>query len=375
MQTDSSAPATMSVENAEIPTSDLPPSAEPRCSRFTIATGEDPVGTASGYRRYLLIEVPTPWRSDVWQSKYVPSGVIAARKRAVSLGKELRFLAVVPEPKYARPGFTRVLDFRRPENAFARFQRDEFLVLHEAVGDLVNALVGDSAADLEPFAVYRDGNSDVRDLLVCSHGSHDACCGTFGFRLYRTLQPYSDDPAGNLRIWRVSHIGGHRFAPTVIDFPEARYWAHLDAETAELLIRRDRPVERLRSHYRGWGGLGPFEQIVEREIFIREGWAWKDFLKTGQVLEAASELDFDPEALIDPVFAEQPVRRVTVRIAYRSPDHRRSGTYEATIALSGSMRGRGECGEPCWERNTYRVTRLEEMSDDAQTRRLIVSLA
>jgi hypothetical protein len=235
--------------------------------------------------------------------------------------------------------------------------------------------VGNSAIDLARFEPFRDGHAGIRDLLVCSHGSHDACCGTFGYRLYRTLQSSTSRSVGRLRVWRVSHIGGHRFAPTVLDFPEARCWAHLDAETADLLVRRDGPVERLRSHYRGWDGLGPFEQIVERDIFIREGWIWTDYLKTGQVLDIASEDDVvDPEALADPVFADRPLRRVTVRIAYQSPDQSAVGAYEAAVELSGCMRGRGECGEACWERNTYRVTRLVKFSGDPQSCQLTTSL-
>jgi hypothetical protein len=72
MRQEQCASTTMQPGKGEVPANSGQYSDDPRCSRYTIAAGEDPIGTASDHRRYLLVEVPTPWRSDVWHSKHVP---------------------------------------------------------------------------------------------------------------------------------------------------------------------------------------------------------------------------------------------------------------------------------------------------------------
>ena len=148
---------------------------------------------------------------------------------------------------------------------------------------------------------------------------------------------------GKIRVWRSSHIGGHRFAPTLIDYPEARYWGHLEPWAAEELAARSGPVSDLRRFYRGWSGLqSPFEQVAEREIFAREGWAWTGYLKEGSVLNSAGG-------------------RTEVRIAYRGADGAASGAYEATVEVAGTVMTMESSGDAeLVEVEQYRVVRLEK---------------
>jgi len=122
-------------------------------------------------------------------------------------------------------------------------------------------------------------------MLVCTHGNVDAACARFGYPIYKLLRDsYAAQPGSNLRAWRCSHFGGHKFAPTLVDLPEGRYWGHLEPEVVDILVRRQGEISRLRSHYRGWSGLGKFEQIAERDIWLREGWDWLTYAKSGQTL-------------------------------------------------------------------------------------------
>jgi hypothetical protein len=133
----------------------------------------------------------------------------------------------------------------------------------------------------------------------------------------------------------------------------------LDVETLEMVVRHQGPVERLRWHYRGLSGWDFFEQVAEREAFLREDWAWIGYPKAGQVLPLDGEEPGPPDLMVDPVFDEAPPRHVEVRITYQAPDGS-AGSYEATIEFSGRMGGLGDCGLPPWERNVYRVSRLEK---------------
>jgi hypothetical protein len=146
-------------------------------------------------------------------------------------------------------------------------------------------------------------------------------------------------------VWRTSHTGGHRFAPTLIDFPEGRYWGHLEPEALEKLVLRKDPASELGRFYRGWAGLsGKFEQIAEREIFAREGWEWTRYLKSGRTLEADESED-----------------RAEVRIEYATQGGN-AGAYEATVETSGTVMTLLDSGPcPLQEVKQYRVSRLERV--------------
>jgi hypothetical protein len=232
------------------------------------------------------------------------------------------FSAILPDREYSRKDHTRFLFLRRPSGPFAAYEKQDFLVPNDELVAAVGALL-EGAGGLARFERYRQETGRVRDLLVCTHGSRDICCGKFGYPVYDLLRR-RHAARGELRVWRTSHIGGHRFAPTMIDYPEGRYWGHLEPWAAEKVAARSGPVSDLGPFYRGWGGLrSPSEQVAEREIFALEGWAWTGYLKEGHVLASGDD-------------------RAEVRIVYRSPGRRRLGRLRGN---RGGHRHRHDAGE------------------------------
>ncbi len=193
------------------------------------------------------------------------------------------------------------------------------------------------------FEGYKEDTTGVRDILVCTHGARDVCCGKFGYPIYNILRFKHANP-GSLRVWRTSHVGGHRFAPTLLELPEGRYWGHLEIGTAEDLVTRGSPPSAPGRCYRGWAGFDTrFKQIAEREIFAREGWAWARCAKEARVLEVDESGD-----------------HARVRVEYRTPDGV-SGAYEATVETRGSVMTLASSGpDPLEEVRQYRVARLEK---------------
>lgn len=323
------------------------------CSLVARCNGEDPIGCAICHDRYLIVEVPLPWASDVTASRGFPAGLGEVLARAEERDLNLRFLAITPDPEYSQPGATRVIHLRRPSGPFATYERDEYVVPSSALVGLAEALL-ERPEELARFEHDRQERPGVRDLLVCTHGTHDGCCATLGYPLYRLLRrEYALAAGGDLRVWRVSHFGGHRFAPTLLDAPEMRYWGRLDAEGVDRLVRRDGPLPDLQRCYRGWAGLRSFFEVVaEREIFAREGWVWLDYDKVGEVLDGS-----DP--VVYPVF-EDTEYRAEVRIRFSSRDGRVAGSYEAMVVPSGVIvKTKGECGaDELRDVRLYHVTRL-----------------
>ena len=311
------------------------------CSLVSRAAGEDPAGTATPLGTRLIVETPQPWKRDVLGSRYSVEGLQRVVEAAREDGVLGAFAAVLPDREYSRRGHTRVLYLRRPSEPFAVFEKEDFLVPDGELVAAVEALLRGPGRS-STLDRYRQETVGVRDVVVCTHGSRDVCCGKFGYPVYDLLRR-RHARSGWLRVWRSSHIGGHRFAPTMIDYPEARYWGHLEPWAAERVVARRGPISDLGRFYRGWSGLGsPFEQVAEREIFAREGWAWAEYLKEGRILSSDGD-------------------RTGVRITYESPDGAVSGAYEALVENAGTVMTLERSGaEELTEVEQYRVVRLEK---------------
>ena len=310
------------------------------------ANGENPAGTGTPFTGYLLVEVAPPWKYDVGESRRFPEGLWEAVKGGWEAGVIEKFTAIMPDREYSREGHTSAILLRRPADPFfAFYQKEEYSVPEGELVPLVEALSGPEGPSR--FARYGEDTSDVREVLVCTHGSHDVCCGRFGHPLYKELrQEYAAASEGRLRVWRTSHLGGHRFAPNLIDLPEGRYWGRMRPEDLENFVTRNGSASDLREFYRGWAGLsGEFEQIAEGEAFAREGWGWAEYPKAGEVIE----VDEDGE-------------RAEVRIEYRTPDGA-SGAYEVTVEATGSVMTQLNSGtEALQEARQYGVSRLERVN-------------
>ena len=315
------------------------------CSVVSGTNGEELAGSAIPFEHRLLVEVSPPWEGDVGASQYYPGGLWEALMGAWRRGSQVGMTAILPDPEYSVEGWTRLIYLRRPEGPFAGYEKMEYLLPDEDLVAAVEALFGEPE-EASRFEKHRRDTRGVRDLVVCTHGSHDACCGKFGYPLYEGLRREHAEPDG-LRVWRASHLGGHRFAPTLVDYPEGRYWGRLEPWAVERLVLRDGPFSEIGRFYRGWSGFeSRFEQIAEREILTREGWRWTGYLKKGRVLT----LDADE-------------RRAEVLIEYASPDGEVSGSYWAVVEENGSVLTQIDSGsEPLQEARQYRVSRLVKSS-------------
>lgn len=305
----------------------------------------------SSYQHLIAVEQPLPWPDDPLDA--APPALAHMVEQLWDANVPTRVLAIAPDPAYSHADTTRVVYVRRPERAFAQFVKWEYHVPPAAVWELVAALLHEQAS---AYDQYRQPSQQVRDLLVCTHGTVDACCGKFGFPLYAHLRTaYATDA---LRVWRCSHFGGHRFAPTLLDLPDGRCWAYLTSEILAPLIQRRGPVAALRNHYRGWGGMrSVFTQIAEREVWMREGWAWLSYHSAARVLAV------DPAGQLSdyPQFADRPPRWAEVQIDYAAPDGSTAGAYLARLEIGRTIQI-GGCGEGNSTIHQYQVTHLEQLA-------------
>ena len=239
-----------------------------RCSMQARGAGLEPVGTAGTYDAFLLVEVSLPWPKEITDHPAL-EGVADV---VAPIGARVQ--GVVPAPDQVADGQSSLTLYRRAPGRFRRYERQEVCVAPDALVAGATALL-----DAAPAA------DDVVDLLVCTHGARDRCCGAFGMSLFASV-----GSRPGLRVRRTSHTGGHRFAPTAILLPQGTAWAWLDDTVLDAILDRSREPAELLPHYRGSTALGPAPvQAAERAVFAEVGWPWLDADRDGRVVESVDD--------------------------------------------------------------------------------------
>ncbi|ULH17640.1 sucraseferredoxin family protein (plasmid) [Deinococcus sp. KNUC1210] len=296
----------------------------PLCSEGQPTAGVSPRGSAHRWdlcfvasaspRRWDAFRDASRWSERQRAVMAQVSETVAARQLGYGL------LMYAPNDQHGDRQHVRV--YRRPPGAFAAYTREDYVFDDSADEDgllslIERDLLGLDRPELDRMQVVPAAGTD---LHVCTHGRVDAACGKFGVPLYQALQQAGEQA----RIWRTSHFGGHRFAPTVQELPAGRAWAHLTPALTRQLLERTGDHTELSARYRGWSALSALEQQAEAAAFEREGWWWLDVPKTARTLlqsetGAVVELAFtDPDGRQGQLTAD--VRQVDT-LALRSSSH------------------------------------------------------
>ena len=253
-----------------------------RCAVQTAALGEAVAGTANGADRWVLVETPNPWPKPalahpIFDGLVDPSILANATTRTLLIGG----------PNQGQPGYTstladgdavRVLVYERdPDAGFAGFAGREQLVRAASLATVLTSI----------HQGRFDGDAiNSTDVLICTQGSHDRCCGSFGMRLFAEA---SEALGPDVRVWRTSHTGGHRFAPTGITFPDGMAWAGLDLDLLSAITQRSRGATtadgRLVADFaRGNSAMSSKSaQVADIAAFRRHGWDWFDAERTWRI--------------------------------------------------------------------------------------------
>jgi hypothetical protein len=190
-------------------------SAWPRCSEIAEAAGDPLPGSAPPADQWFLIEHPGPWgRIPLTQSGVDPHAVASITAWAGQHGGRVLLIR--------RPG-------RAARSAAARrWFRVDSRPGREAVRTGTFTDERELAAAVHSAGRRHDGPLH----LVCSHGRHDTCCAVRGRPLLSTLAAIDPDPT-----WECSHLGGCRFAPTLVLLPHGFLFGNVPAADAGTLTK------------------------------------------------------------------------------------------------------------------------------------------
>ncbi|RUT07369.1 hypothetical protein DSM106972_026300 [Dulcicalothrix desertica PCC 7102] len=257
------------------------------CAQESRQVREDPIGNAEVYQIYVLIEYPTPWARNAFDSKCVPDNLKALwNDISFKWNEEYIVFLLVYNQELQKSDSSRVIIFYQGSGLTKGYKKLELQIpnINDVAPTLQKYLFDEN---LEKYVQ----ESQTRDILICTHGSRDKCCAKYGNIFYRQAKAIiANSSLNHVRIWQVSHFGGHRFAPTAIDFPDGRYYARLDSDSFNCILTRTGNIEKMNYIYRGWGILPGAVQVLEREMMMRYGWEWFNYKAEFQILHH-SELD------------------------------------------------------------------------------------
>lgn len=215
-----------------------------RCAPLSLAAGEPLTATATTARRWLLLEVSGTWPRDVTDEGALPDAARQAVSEwlATTHGSRLQFLR-----RPGQAGGPPVAFVVRAEETVTEARRIELAQL----GDL---------ADVD-FDTDGEG-VDTQLVLVCGHGTRDACCAREGTAVFaalaKTLRPED--------LWISSHQGGHRFAANVLVLPAGLHFGRVEPDEASSLVAGALAGTIELSRYRGRTFYTQAEQAAERAV-------------------------------------------------------------------------------------------------------------
>ena len=199
------------------------------------------LGTGFPAARLLLVEQPFPWGFEgLRTSRFDPATALAVEARCREVG-------------------IRVQAIRRPGRSVQRAHRRWAIV--DTRSPTPTTRWGEFTEDEELLELPLDGSLGTPDpdplYLVCTHGKHDPCCAQRGRPVLAELAV-----ARPGRAWQASHLGGCRFAPTVLVLPLGLMYGRVPPAAAPQLIAAAEAGEVFTPLLRGRIGVPPAAQAA-----------------------------------------------------------------------------------------------------------------
>ena len=187
------------------------------CSIMTRQTGEPLAGTAPFAKHFVFITWPKKyWRYDALDSK---GGFPEGLKEWMKSQSEITGKVSIRLVSHKELNNESVNIYIYPEKIYY-----SNILPEEISGVLMSHFLNECNSKNIAKNIEKD------HILVCTHGRHDKCCAKFGQELANNLRNHLKDQQNNIEVFDSSHLGGHRFAPTMIDFPSGSAYGHLKTE-------------------------------------------------------------------------------------------------------------------------------------------------
>jgi hypothetical protein len=212
------------VNAVALPSSGIPPRGGwMPCSDRSLERADPLAGTGGFGERWFLVEIDGSWGRHAFLNSRLDPELAHQLVRRIE-GAGMRPLAI------RRPN--RRADARRSQSEW----RWAIVDTRPGMESIRWGSVRDPA---ELMAVPLDGStgtpSDDPVVCVCTHARHDQCCAVKGRPVTTALAAVYPEET-----WECSHLGGDRFAATLIIFPAGLYYGRAIVEDAPRLVELSR---------------------------------------------------------------------------------------------------------------------------------------
>jgi Sucrase/ferredoxin-like len=223
-----------------------------RCSVASRRSGEPLAGTAPTETAYLFVEYAGAWGRQALAESRLPEEV----RELLAGVPGVRIQLIRRHGGISGPGvriFTALVTGTgvRVETAVL----DDIAGLHDL--DLATLAAGGSLG-LTPY----DGDL----LLVCTNGRRDLCCAELGRPVTAALAARWPEAT-----WETNHLGGHRFAATLLALPSGVTLGRLDHESAVLAVEELQAGRHPVGFSRGRVGVSGAAQAAQLHVVEETG--------------------------------------------------------------------------------------------------------
>lgn len=206
------------------------------CAPLALTQNSPIYGTATEVHTWFLLEYNGPWTAKATSDNQLPEAVQGWLK---ALAKQIPQSRVqfIKHPTLPTPG--------------------GFMFYTATAGQLFRVQVADylELVGLEWDALMQPARRvDERLYLVCTNAKRDWCCGRYGAAAFRALDPFirqNPAPAQSEKVWMTTHLGGHRFAATLVVLPAGLSYGLVQPEEIPALVQVQRQGTLMLNRYRG----------------------------------------------------------------------------------------------------------------------------
>ena len=194
---------------------------------------DEPIsGTAATATTWLLLEQPGPWGAKALTSSHLDP-VLGRALEAAAANTGVRIALIRRPGRHADPAPSRV------RHVYAAHTVPGNVWLHSATtedpGQLLALDFGAlGAGDPRSFGSALGGRAHTGEplALVCTNGKRDRCCALLGRPLAAELAASGVEGA-----WEVTHLGGHRFSPTMLVLPYGYAYGRVEAHGVKEILQ------------------------------------------------------------------------------------------------------------------------------------------
>jgi hypothetical protein len=188
------------------------------CSDQSLARDDPMYGTASAGFSWVLLELPGAWGNSAFLQS--PAIIDPQLGRAIVRRFETAKMRIAAIRRHGR----------RPTSP-----RWRWFVAHSEVGGeaLYSGEVSDPRGYLDLAVDGSDGTLSADPVVaICAHGKHDQCCAVRGRSACKAIATRYPEYT-----WECSHLGGDRFAATMLVLPEGLCYGRVDSTDSADLVR------------------------------------------------------------------------------------------------------------------------------------------